>query len=164
MQRIIGLVWVRPAAHTGPAQSVWRVRSECSVTSKLTRLLKTTDEMWPVALGQWVLAILEWIQAEERIKVKKFSLSFFHFQSDKNASDSIELLLNHKMTCKCSQRVKLSTLWWQTTLEVNKILNLKSFSKIYSPLSVTFWSPLQLLWACNVYNCHKIIIHITKSH
>ena len=52
-----------------PAQSSQRVRSQCSVTLKLTHLLKTADEVWPVALGQWVLVILVWIQAEERMNV-----------------------------------------------------------------------------------------------
>lgn len=62
-----GLVWVRPAAHSGPAGSGQRSESSAlSVASNLTCLLNTADEVWPVAVGQRELSALAWIQ-EERI-------------------------------------------------------------------------------------------------
>lgn len=57
------LAWL---AHSGHAQSGQKVRSQSSVTSKLTHLLKRAEEVWPVVSGQRELAILAWIQAEER--------------------------------------------------------------------------------------------------
>lgn len=57
------------------AERAHRARSQCSVTLKLTHLLKRADEVWPVALGQWELAILAWIQAEERMEAVEFFLT-----------------------------------------------------------------------------------------
>lgn len=68
-------------------QSGQRVRSQRTVTSKLTRLLRRADEVWPVAMGQWELAILAWIRVEERMEA---FLSFISQSFPKSAS---ELLL-----------------------------------------------------------------------